>query len=436
MSTFHLVKVRFDRRTDKITQGWLNNRYKFFAENTLRSLQRQVYDPATGGCTLWINCDPGMESPSMAEELLPLLPSGTVLSFGDGTLTFSDFQRLNPLDECNRLWGRLERSTHTYVTRIDSDDLFSQDALRLVQECKPIISDRVEASLFRRGYLHDVRTKQTGVYYNPSSPFHTIMFPTSQFLSPQHYAEVFSNVGDHSRVAASLPCQGLPDWKFTVLIHGNNFVSDMYYGAEPATWIERDWNVERWMSQPVVFDLDDFCDLWGDETLAHLDQLKATYPNFRCTLFTIPKKSSVALEKQASSRLWIELAAHGIDHNPNEELKVVLGSTLGCYLKGWGGRFVKGFRPPAWYIEAQHIEACNRAGYWVALHKRDEKTLGPLCKHGYYCCDNRLPYHHGHVHNVCGNWLRKDMTRLLTQWPKDQAFSFVSEAVLLPQQRA
>jgi hypothetical protein len=69
----------------------------------------------------------------------------------------------------------------------------------------------------------------------------------------------------------------------------------------------------------------------------------------------------------------------------------------------------------------------------VALHDRDKRTLGPHCRHGWYACGERLPYWHAHAHRTCGNGIQDDLSRLLTQWPHTQQFSWVSDSVLVPQ---
>jgi len=52
MRIFHLVKVYFDQRRADITQEWLNNRYRFFAEHTLKSLRAQTFKDFR----LWFCC--------------------------------------------------------------------------------------------------------------------------------------------------------------------------------------------------------------------------------------------------------------------------------------------------------------------------------------------------------------------------------------------
>ncbi len=445
MNILHLVKVRFDRRTVAITQEWLDHRYEFFGRYTLPSLLAQVRPGNQGpykDWALWINCDAGMRE--MVDKLKRLLDRRGIYplwSFGDDT----------PLDE---LLGSLafnpmlKSADYVYVTRLDSDDLYTNDALHLVSSLSPREGGEVEASIFRRGYMHELPgvsdpasypDGRLGVYYNPSSPFHTIMYPREVFIDPARYMQVWEKIGDHSRVESALYSHPLPHFKFCVLVHGSNFLSTFDYGREEgiAGWVEKRWEMQRFIKQPVVFDVDDFADEWGgvkgETVLEQLDTLKARYPGFRCTLFTIPEATSKPLLARAKSRRWIELGVHGLCHAPNLELEVVSPFKLLSYVRSLDySVYSKVFRPPGWYIDKAHIDVLSGFGMPVCLNYKDAPTLARLCQSGYYVCGERTPYWHGHTHNVCGNWLKQHLASLLTRWHPLQEFSFVSDAVIVP----
>lgn len=433
MKILHLIKVRFDVRGPQITQEWLERRYNFFVENTCRSLSVQTMSD----WVLWIQCQSGMEH--KADTLCntfrdgirvesnpdPWSPVPVVVSFGDGALPWTS---LPP--------EKREGVTHVYVTRIDSDDLFAPDAAETIAGHKPSGTDRVEALLFRRGYLHETQTGRTGVYYSPSPPFHTIIFPVRTFTDAVPYATVWKKIGDHSRVNGTLPCRVLPDYKFTVLVHGNNFISTFDYGREKSAYVPKGWSVERFLRPPVVFDVDDFSDKYGGgKTLDDLLVLKDRYPKFKCTLFTIPARIHYSLLERARRYDWIELGVHGWTHEPLEELKTLNPQMLLKYLDVLPHTddkpYSKIFRPPGWYITREHVNALNRRSYAVALNRRDVDRLSPYCEHGYYACDDRWPAWHGHTHDVCGNYLNQHLPDLLKKWSPEQDFAFASEAVLV-----
>ena len=393
MRKLHFVKVYFDRRSPVATDEWLTKRVALFRATTLRSLKAQRVP-----FVLWLHCDPGMES--LMEPLLADL---------DAIRTYEPYGCRPDVRDVD----------YVYVTRVDSDDLLAPDALECVDrvQCAP---DRVEAAIFRRGYLHDGR--ETAVYYNPSSPFHTLMFPRA--IWDARYREEF--VGDHSKVGATYPVHVLPDWKFCVQVHDANFVSTMEYSRVEG-YVPAQFSVEQFLSGPVVFDVDDFCD--QHDCLSSLDQLKEHYPNFRCTLFTILGTTSPRLLRAARRRPWIELAAHGVTHTPNEELKRLTHTKLYTALKLMPPFFVRGFRPPGWFLPDHGVRACNDAKCWIACHERDAARLRRKARYGLYVCGQHYDYWHGHTHDVCNNGIVQCLPELLTKWRRDQAFIPVSEAV-------
>lgn len=422
---FHLVKVHFDRRRPDIDQAWLNARYEFFLKNTLLSLDAQTYRD----WRLWVCCGPGME-----ETIEPLRKK-----VYEGARAFFSFLSPTPkvgehviheLKKNAAVWEELQASEYVYVTRIDSDDLYSSDALAIAHAVHPYKPGEVEASIFPRGYLHNMQTGEVGIYTNASGPFHTIMIPTRIFLDEEAYNKY--PIGDHSVVRSSFPYHVLPEWKFTVNLHGNNFLSTWDYGRTAGP-VEKDWTVQRFMDQPVTFEVDDLCDEW--DALPQLDKLKKVYPYFKCTAFAIPEKCSLSyLEKCHARKEWLQLAVHGITHVPNEEMRATSPKVLLEYLlhpvkkQILDEYFCKGFRPPGWWINAAQVEALATAGYWVALHVRDER-LKKHAPHGWYCCYDSKPHWHGHTHDTCGNWLKEHLHRLRTTWPINQKFSWVSESL-------
>lgn len=429
MKIFNLVKVIFDRRRADITQEWLDYRYQFFVDNTLRSLQRQTFIGRDGltSWKLWLCFGAGMQD--MISNLLTLLYKESVPYIC--TFAMDDPVSVdNPyMDDETR--KELEGCDYVYISRIDSDDLYSLDALEIINKVTPKVMGQTEACLFRRGYIHDVRDLSLSVYSNSSSPFHTLMVPREVFLDRDRYGTL--GYGDHSKVTQTFPYQYLPDWKFTVLIHDKNFLSTMNYSSERDVFVEKKFSIQRFLTRPVVFDVDDFSDQWN--CLPELDLLKKRYPEFRCTAFAIPNKCSRTLLKEVELRGdWLDIAPHGINHEPNEEMKYIRPQALAGFYKNLDfDLWTRGFRPPGWYLNSDVIRVCNELGMWVALHYRDRKEYGYQCKHGYYACEDRLPYWHAHSHDVCGNGIQTDLKMLLSRWPVQQEFSFVSDAIVIPQ---
>lgn len=428
MNIFHFVKVRFDIRRADITQDWLDSRYLFFRKHTLVSLLKQTNQ----NWILWIQCQDGMQDKiallSAILEATKNVNEGFqyIITFGDDPVSY--FTK-GLSDEKAK---EFVKSDYVYVTRIDSDDLYGPRAIEICASVQPQSKPRqVEASMFRRGYLHSLLSGKLGTYVSPSTPFHTLMIPGEVYRDEkEYYTQVWNKTGDHSRINSEFRVHVLPDYQFTVLIHDKNFISDFEYARDKTEFVNRNWDIKQFYDNPVVFDVDDFCDEMN--CLDELMQLKQQYPNFACTLFTIPHKTSTALLRKAKSLGFIELAVHGITHSPNEELKSLKQSHLDNYFKELDfSLYARGFRAPGWYIEEQHVKACVNHGMWIALHTRHVPTLRPHCSHGYYACGERYDYWHGHTHNVCNNWLKGHLPSLLVKWNKDQIFHFVSDAILV-----
>lgn len=428
----HLVKIHFDRRKPEIDDTWFRHRFRFFAENTLRSLAGQTFRD----WALWVSFGVNTGDDQVAE----LRPYLIEWNRKNGIFTMVTVDKDHNPTEMVRSWAK--DADYVYVTRLDSDDLYAPDALQIANDCRPKVPKArcVEASMFRRGYMHDVRTKELGVYHGSSTPFHTMMFPVEDFTDLERYKA--ADYGDHSVVNSRYQTQVLPDWKFTVLVHGGNFISDMSYGRERLFGVDKGWTVERFLNPRVVFDIDDFCDDWN--CLPELDRLKERYPDFRCTLFTIPTRTSRGLLMRAVERDWIEVAVHGVSHDPNQELNHMSAEQLeiemeSVFASDVGQYYTRGFRPPGWAISRQHCDVLTRLGFWVALHQRDERLLAPRCKEGYYVCGPRFPYWHAHTsgpgqkaHAVCKNGIAETMDELMNKWPRSQKFTKVSESLISP----
>lgn len=175
----------------------------------------------------------------------------------------------------------------------------------------------------------------------------------------------------------------------------------------------------------VIFDIDDFSD--GRLCMGTLAALKHYYPGFKCSLFTVVDCISPFVIDGLRNVDWLELCLHGFTHEPNDELLHYDLETLTSKLgKIDYSVYKRVLRPPGWYINSTVVRACNAFKIGIALHEKDKHLL-PEIKYGSYFVG---PHSwHGHTHDVCGNWIDKCLPGLLTRWPKDQEFQFVSESL-------
>lgn len=119
------------------------------------------------------------------------------------------------------------------------------------------------------------------------------------------------------------------------------------------------------MPGKVVFDLDDFRE--DTNALDLLFRMKARWPKFKVTLFTIPTKCSPRFLQEIKQISWIEMAMHGWEHLPLEFDKMSKNDTL-KYLsiaESWNV-FEKGFKGPHWRTSQGTLDALQERGWWVA----------------------------------------------------------------------
>lgn len=200
----HIVRIMFMDMHRELSRdpAWWDYRIDFFQRYTLASLRAQTMQDFH----LWIYSERGLEK--FAEPLRQVCP--------DAAFTFGEHY---PAPD-------LAADDFVYLTRIDSDDLYAPDALEIVGAQEPRVWPRdnkgsgVEALMFRRGYLHDVRDGRWGVYEKQSSPFHTLAFPADVFCDPAKFRQAFEP--KHHLICGAYPWRKLPDFKFCVLLHGRN----------------------------------------------------------------------------------------------------------------------------------------------------------------------------------------------------------------------
>lgn len=187
------------------------------------------------------------------------------------------------------------------------------------------------------------------------------------------------------------------------------------------------------MNYPVVVDFDDLCDNTVD-TLDILCALRAKYPQFKATIFTIPARCSeetIAKAREANhlaQENWMQLAPHGWRHTRGECLswtdteavdKIRLAKSLGIDAPV--------FRAPAWLLDADVYDACGALHYVVASH--DEFRV-PNTGVKEYIYNHRRKHRtkfigiHGHLTPVMGNFIRDMLHRGDLNFADDTTFLF------------
>jgi hypothetical protein len=203
---YHVVRINFHMRSKRAKDpGWFDRRFMIFESWTLRSLKAQIIP-----FMIWICCEPGMQK--LMDPLKERHPE-FIFTFGG--------HYMNALSPNHR--RNLRFSDVVCLTRIDSDDVYRCDALKIIDSAIPIKVTKPIAVMFRQGYLYEMGTGRLAIYSNPSPPFYSIIFPTNSFMSKDKFDKNFC--GDHSMVKGFYETQMLPPFKFCILIHKENWTS-------------------------------------------------------------------------------------------------------------------------------------------------------------------------------------------------------------------
>lgn len=152
--------------------------------------------------------------------------------------------------------------------------------------------------------------------------------------------------------------------------------------------------------------------------------LKDIRPEFRCTLFAIPGRSTDVW--CGSLPDWIELAVHGWNHDSVYECADWSSHDLARALDSdiVQTYFVDGFKAPGWQISDACYQELLHRGWWVAdQHLEDERRPPNLAV--YFYEDGNW---HGHIQNVCGNGIEETWDRLVEAVRSADSFEFASES--------
>jgi len=194
----------------------------------------------------------------------------------------------------------------------------------------------------------------------------------------------------------------------------------------------------------VIFEADDFSGV--NHHLDLLEQIHEHFPNFKCTLFTVPweirfgagikNSAPITLPKfkpfvDAINKCdWIEIALHGLTHAPMEfaELsydaavkRIVIGMKMFENVKI--KNFTKIFKAPQWEISREAKSATEAMGFKVVEDRYYNWNLANDKPNA----DATEPYIlHGHIQDVCENGLEESMHRIM-KLPPDTEFMFLSE---------
>lgn len=116
-----------------------------------------------------------------------------------------------------------EQYDWVYLTRLDSDDMFHEDAVDLIQSAEPAYK---KALVFDKGYMYNVETMQLAEWLPPTNPpFHTIIFPGSIFFNPKRHLEYYGEFKSHEDIPLVFDTETLDMYRYCVTAHGKHHIS-------------------------------------------------------------------------------------------------------------------------------------------------------------------------------------------------------------------
>ena len=261
-SNFHVVYIPVSGvGIPKRNKKWLEYRIKIFKEYTLKSLLNQT----ERNFTLWLSFTEKERYNDSVQELvnylvslkMPFLITYNGLSYHDDKFSRGLVTKLLNIarilrscwrerslenllgikeiikDKNKTLEKRLEKSLSQFaswvihpdkvlLTRIDSDDMFHEDAVERIQKAAKQARGEYEygALVFKSGLVYNKNMGELAEW-NPRTnpPFHTIIFPADKFFNAKKHLEHYKGYKSHEDIPKLFKTTLLPNGRYCVLVH-------------------------------------------------------------------------------------------------------------------------------------------------------------------------------------------------------------------------
>lgn len=133
----------------------------------------------------------------------------------------------------------------------------------------------------------------------------------------------------------------------------------------------------------AIFEIDDYP--WDAENcIRYLDILKNENDDFKGTVYCITGEMTEELEKPFLDRPWLQMAAHGINHNPGECMFSDIGEFYKLLRKIDKQKYHNLFKAPRYGYSIEHVIALHRSGFIASIRnvkdifgidRRDQKRV-------------------------------------------------------------
>ncbi len=200
----HIVFTRFDTHSaSQFDKDWLKYRLEIFKKYTLQSLLHQEVQ----NFAIWIRyCTDFKEEVKEFNKYLKSLSIPCFFTyFKDGV----DY-------ETDELYEYVKDSEFVIETRIDSDDMYSKDAMSEIQN-EEITANQIY--IFQDGYLYRESTDKLYRYLGSCAPFYTCVHPTAIFIDQPKRMKHYPFLPDASKSTCK---KMMSDNKYIVVVHDKN----------------------------------------------------------------------------------------------------------------------------------------------------------------------------------------------------------------------
>jgi len=228
----HIINtVMTGRGTPRIVDGtimeetneWIDKRIELFTRYTLKSLLNQT----NKNFLHWIcfrNRNPKWDE---LENCLKSLNYNFVFTH-NGQCHLDDRAENETLLDRNIkslefLKPYIDGKEWVYYTLLDSDDMFLEDAVDLIQQQKP---EERKSLIFQKGYALNYFTKELADWFCVSPPFYTIIYPAKVFLDPEKKLKYEEGLISHEYAIKVFNPTIMPENKYSYLIHDINKSTD------------------------------------------------------------------------------------------------------------------------------------------------------------------------------------------------------------------
>ena len=225
----HIVFIRFDTVSSTVIKDWIEYRFKFFIDYTLKNLLNQT----NKDFTLWIRFNVLFKEYSsklgdyLKEKGIKYIFTYTRFASESWTDKEENYKELREF---------FLSKEYVYYTRIDSDDLYDLTVIDEIQNTE--IKD-YKALQYPKGYLYNLVNEKLYHYDRIVNPFYTLICPSNIFIDRQIRVEYYDGF-EENKIYDKSYTKFLSDNKFVVLVHSFNATNEnsvlsgsLYYiGAE------------------------------------------------------------------------------------------------------------------------------------------------------------------------------------------------------------